>query len=144
VDTRARGYLKPRVTVKTAKAVKHAAFYPPTRRPKRDYPLLMATKVKAKKAPKKSTTVRSRRGRATSSRVSSKNQITIPVEVLREMSLKPGDRVEFHLDKNNRLVITPIDSEWLKTLDEVLGSMTGMWDGFDLRKEREEWDSKYS
>jgi len=92
VDTRARGYLKPRVTVKTAKAVKHAAF----------------------------------------------------VEVLREMSLKPGDRVEFHLDKNNRLVITPIDSEWLKTLDEVLGSMTGMWDGFDLRKEREEWDSKYS
>ncbi len=104
----------------------------------------MANKVKAKKAPKKSTTVRPRRGRATSSRVSSKNQITIPVEVLREMSLKPGDRVEFHLDKNNRLVITPIDSEWLKTLDEVLGSMTGMWDGFDLRKEREEWDSKYS
>ncbi|NCV77428.1 MAG: AbrB/MazE/SpoVT family DNA-binding domain-containing protein [Actinobacteria bacterium] len=104
----------------------------------------MATKVKAKKSPKKSTPARPRRGRATSSRISSKNQITIPVEVLREMSLKPGDQVEFHINKENRLVITPVDSDWLQTLDEVLGSMTGMWDGFDVRKEREEWDSKYS
>ena len=104
----------------------------------------MATKVKAKKSPKKSTTARPRRGRATSSRISSKNQITIPVEVLREMSLKPGDQVEFHINKENRLVITPVDSDWLQTLDQVLGSMTGMWDGFDVRKEREEWDSKYS
>ena len=104
----------------------------------------MANKVKAKRAAKKSTTPRPRRGRATTSRISSKNQITIPVEVLREMSLKPGDQVEFHINKDNRLVVTPIDTEWLKTLDEVLGSMTGMWDGFDIRKEREEWDSKYS
>ena len=103
----------------------------------------MANKVKAKRSPKKSTSPRPRRGRATTSRISSKNQITIPVEVLREVNLKPGDRVQFHLDKSNRLVVTPIDSEWLKTLDEVLGSMSGMWDGFDLRKEREEWDSKY-
>jgi len=104
----------------------------------------MANKVKAKRAAKKSITPRPRRGRATTSRISSKNQITIPVEVLREMSLKPGDQVEFHINKDNRLVVTPIDTEWLKTLDEVLGSMTGMWDGFDIRKEREEWDSKYS
>ena len=103
----------------------------------------MSNKVKAKRGPKKSTAPRPRRGRATTSRISSKNQITIPVEVLREVNLKPGDRVQFHLDKSNRLVVTPIDSEWLKTLDEVLGSMSGMWDGFDLRKEREEWDSKY-
>ena len=103
----------------------------------------MATKVKVKKTPKKSTSTRPRRGRATSSRISSKNQITIPVEVLREMSLKPGDRVEFHINKDNRLVITPIDSEWLKTLDEILGSMTDVYEGFDLQKEREEWDSNY-
>ena len=103
----------------------------------------MATKVKAKRAPKKSPSTRPRRGRATSSRISSKNQITIPVEVLREMSLKPGDRVEFHINKDNRLVITPVDSEWLKTLDEILGSMTDVYEGFDLQKEREEWDSKY-
>ena len=104
----------------------------------------MANKVKAKRGGKKSTTPKSRRGRATTSRISSKNQITIPVEVLREMSLKSGDQVEFHINKENRLVITPVDSEWLKSLDEVLGSMTGMWDGFDIRKERDEWDKKYS
>jgi AbrB family looped-hinge helix DNA binding protein len=103
----------------------------------------MANKVKAKRNGKKSTTARIRRGRATSSRISSKNQITIPVEVLREMSLKPGDRVEFHINKDNRLVVTPVDSEWLKTLDEILGSMTDVYEGFDLQKEREEWDSKY-
>jgi AbrB family looped-hinge helix DNA binding protein len=103
----------------------------------------MANKVKAKRSPKKSTSPRPRRGRATSSRISSKNQITIPVEVLREMSLKPGDQVEFQINKDNRLVVTPVDSEWLKTLDEVLGSMTEVYEGFDLIKEREEWDSKY-
>ena len=103
----------------------------------------MANKVKAKKSGKKSTAPRPRRGRATSSRISSKNQITIPVEVLREMSLKPGDQVEFQINKDNRLVVTPVDSEWLKTLDEVLGSMTEVYEGFDLIKEREEWDSKY-
>ena len=59
------------------------------------------------------------------------------------MSLKPGDRVEFHINKDNRLVITPVDSEWLKILDEILGSMTDVYEGFDWQKEREEWDSKY-
>lgn len=103
----------------------------------------MAQKVKAKRAVKKSTSSRQRRGRATTSRISSKNQITIPVEVLREMSLKPGDRVEFHINKDNRLVVTPVDSEWFKTLDEILGSMTEVYEGFDLQKERQEWDSKY-
>ena len=103
----------------------------------------MASKVKAKRSPRKSTSSRQRRGRATTSRISSKNQITIPVEVLREMSLKPGDRVEFHINKDNRLVVTPVDSEWFKTLDEILGSMTEVYEGFDLQKERQEWDSKY-
>jgi AbrB family looped-hinge helix DNA binding protein len=103
----------------------------------------MASKVKAKKAGKKSTAKSPRRGRATTSRISSKNQITIPVEVLREMSLTPGDQVEFHISKENRLVITPVDSEWLKTLDEILGSMSEIYEGFDLERERQEWDSKY-
>ena len=103
----------------------------------------MAGKVKAKKVGKKSTAKSLRRGRATTSRISSKNQITIPVEVLREMSLTPGDQVEFHISKENRLVITPVDSEWLKTLDEILGSMSEIYEDFDLEKERQEWDSKY-
>ena len=69
----------------------------------------MAGKVKAKKAGKKSTIKNPRRGRATTSRISSKNQITIPVEVLREVNLKPGDKVEFMIDKQERIILAPSD-----------------------------------
>ncbi|MEY3103951.1 MAG: AbrB/MazE/SpoVT family DNA-binding domain-containing protein [Candidatus Nanopelagicaceae bacterium] len=103
----------------------------------------MANKVKAKRSPKKSTTARPRRGRATSSRVSSKNQITIPVEVLREVNLNPGDPVEFMIDKENRIVIASIDeADWKKSLRELAGSMSGLSTKFDYKKERAEWDKK--
>ena len=103
----------------------------------------MASKVKAKKAPKKSTSARPRRGRATSSRVSSKNQITIPVEVLREVNLKPGDQVEFMIDKEERIILTPsTEAEWKKSLRKLAGTMPGLGSNFDYKKEREEWDSK--
>ena len=103
----------------------------------------MATKVKAKKSPKKSTSTRPRRGRATSSRISSKNQITIPVEVLREVNLKPGDQVEFMIDKEERIVLAPsVEQEWKKTLRKLAGTMPGLGESFDYKKEREEWDRK--
>ncbi|MBU6352710.1 MAG: AbrB/MazE/SpoVT family DNA-binding domain-containing protein [Actinomycetales bacterium] len=103
----------------------------------------MATKVKAKKTPQKSRTSRTRRGRATSSRISSKNQITIPVEVLREVNLKPGDQVEFMIDKEERIVLAPsAEQEWKKTLKKLAGTMPGLGENFDYRKEREEWERK--
>ena len=103
----------------------------------------MASKVKAKKAPKKSTSSRQRRGRATTSRISSKNQITIPVEVLREVNLKPGDQIEFMIDKEERIVLAPsADAEWKKSLRRLAGSMPGLGSNFDYKKEREEWDRK--
>ena len=103
----------------------------------------MATKVKAKKSPKKSTTARPRRGRATTSRISSKNQITIPIEVLREVNLKPGDQVEFMIDKEERVVLSPLaDAEWKKSLRRLAGSMPGLSKAFDYKKERAEWDKK--
>jgi len=103
----------------------------------------MVTKVKAKKAAKKSTKIRQRRGRATSSRLSSKNQITIPVEVLREVNLKPGDQIEFMIDKEERIVLAAIaDAEWKKTLRKLAGTMPGLGTSFDYKKEREEWEKK--
>ena len=103
----------------------------------------MANKVKAKRSPKKSTSPRPRRGRATTSRISSKNQITIPVEVLREVNLNPGDPVEFMIDKENRIVIASIDeADWKKSLRELAGSMSGLSRTIDYKKEREEWDRK--
>ena len=103
----------------------------------------MATKVKAKRAHQKSRTSRTRRGRATSSRISSKNQITIPVEVLREVNLKPGDQVEFMIDKEERIVLAPsAEQEWKKTLKKLAGTMPGLGENFDYRKERDEWERK--
>ena len=103
----------------------------------------MATKVKAKKVVKKSTSPRPRRGRATTSRISSKNQITIPVEVLREVNLKPGDQVEFMIDKEERIVIaSTAEAEWKKSLRKLAGSMPGLGSHFDYKKERDEWEQK--
>lgn len=103
----------------------------------------MASKVKAKKPVKKSTTPRPRRGRATTSRISSKNQITIPIEVLREVNLKAGDQIEFMIDKEERVVLAPIaEAKWKKSLRELAGTMPGLSTQFDYRKERGEWDKK--
>ena len=103
----------------------------------------MAGKVKAKKTGKKSTTKSPRRGRATTSRISSKNQITIPVEVLREVNLKPGDKVEFMIDKQERIILAPSDqATWKKNLMQLAGSMPELGSNFDYKKERQEWDVK--
>ena len=103
----------------------------------------MTPKVKAKKRSPQSTFSGKRRGRTTTSRVSSKNQITIPVEVLREVNLKPGDEVEFMIDKEERIVLAPsADAEWKKSLRRLAGTMPGLSSSFDYKKEREEWDKK--
>jgi len=41
------------------------------------------------------------------SRISSKNQITIPVDVLREAGLKPGDEVDLHATPDGHIEIEP-------------------------------------
>ncbi len=103
----------------------------------------MTGKVKAKRAGKKSTIKNPRRGRATTSRISSKNQITIPVEVLREVNLKPGDKVEFMIDKQERIILAPSDqASWKKNLMQLAGSMPELGSNFDYKKERQEWDVK--
>ena len=103
----------------------------------------MANKVKAKRAPRKSTITKSRRGRATTSRISSKNQITIPIDVLREVNLKPGDQIKFMIDKEERIVLAPAaEQEWKKTLRAMAGTMPRLRQNFDYKKEREEWEGK--
>lgn len=64
----------------------------------------MSDKVKAKKAnpPFK----RTRKGRTRSSRVSSKNQVTIPVEILRQAGIAPNELVNFKFNKSGEIVIS--------------------------------------
>lgn len=96
------------------------------------YALLMISKVKAKKA---GTSPRERRGRTTQSRISAKNQITLPVDLLRASGLKPGDGVEFALSPKGVLELRAISKSW----DDFCGLGDGVYDSFDLRKERDSW-----
>ena len=59
------------------------------------------------------------------------------------MNLKPGDQVEFIIDKEERIVLAPsAEQEWKKTLRKLAGTMPGLGESFDHKKEREEWDRK--
>jgi AbrB family looped-hinge helix DNA binding protein len=69
-------------------------------------------------------------------RLSSKNQITIPVSVLREMGVRPGDELEI-VAKGREATIRPAGRPpWLKHV----GSLTGVWPAGHLDALRDEWD----
>ncbi len=63
----------------------------------------MVSKVKAKgKAAKAVKAPAIRKGRTSTSRISSKNQITIPVEILRSTGFGEGDEVEVKVSKDGK------------------------------------------
>lgn len=72
-------------------------------------------------------------------KLSSKNQITIPVDVLRELGLRAGDEVVVSA-VNGHIEVTP-RPDWI---EEFAGSMPGVWPGGDaveyVRELRREWD----
>jgi bifunctional DNA-binding transcriptional regulator/antitoxin component of YhaV-PrlF toxin-antitoxin module len=69
-------------------------------------------------------------------RHSSKNQITIPVSVMREMGVRAGDELEI-VPKGREATIRPADkAPWLKHV----GSLTGVWPTGHLDALRDEWD----
>ncbi len=91
----------------------------------------MANKVKNKKSP----TTRS--GRTSRSRISSKNQVTIPVEVLRAKGMSQGDEVEFVVNSAGFIEVHPL------TLTGPLafaGAFTHLFVDFDLDQERNSWN----
>jgi len=63
--------------------------------------------------------VKTRRQR--SARISSKNQITIPVQALREAGLEAGDRVTARVDGPGRVI--------LEREDDVIARFAGMFKG---------------
>jgi bifunctional DNA-binding transcriptional regulator/antitoxin component of YhaV-PrlF toxin-antitoxin module len=69
-------------------------------------------------------------------RVSSKHQVTIPVDALRAAGLGPGDTLKVEVASAGRVVLTRVD--------ELLSSYSGCVDsGGELRRQveglREEW-----
>lgn len=57
------------------------------------------------------------------STISSKNQITLPARLLRELGVGAGDRVSIRLD-GNRLILRPRPKDWT---DYYGGSMKGVY-----------------
>lgn len=95
----------------------------------------MVSKVKVKKAPIH------RAGRGNTSRISEKNQVTLPVEILRSIGLQSGDQVEFTIS-NGSVVLTHINEVPQKQhkIMALAGDMTELYEGFDLASERQSWN----
>ena len=78
--------------------------------------------------------VKNRRRGAT--RISSKHQITIPVDALRAAGLEVGERVVAHADGPGRVVLEREDD----VLAEFAGAMTGAYAANEVDDLRAEWD----
>ena len=94
----------------------------------------MASKVKGKQTLKTAPHKAVRRGRTSTSKLSSKNQVTLPVGILRATGIEPGDLVSFEI-KDGLIVIKPLENV-THPLRSLIGAGGDLYDGFDLAKER--------
>jgi bifunctional DNA-binding transcriptional regulator/antitoxin component of YhaV-PrlF toxin-antitoxin module len=69
-------------------------------------------------------------------RVSSKHQVTIPVDALTEAHVAPGDQLQVRADGRGRLVLTLVQDP----LDALIGSAPGLSADTDLEALRDEWE----
>lgn len=107
----------------------------------------MKSKVKAKPKPVKSAKKKAspspikqiRRGRSSTSRISAKHQITIPVEVLRNSNLQIGDDVEITVNDDGIVEVKKVAP--INPFQALADAAGDTYIGFDLEKERaESWD----
>jgi bifunctional DNA-binding transcriptional regulator/antitoxin component of YhaV-PrlF toxin-antitoxin module len=93
----------------------------------------MANKVKAKR-PHSARPKSERRGRTSTSKLSSKNQLTLPVDIVRASGLETGVEVSFEI-KDGLILIKPLINE-AHPLSNLIAAGGNLYDGFDLAKER--------
>ena len=67
--------------------------------------------------------------------ISSKHQVTIPVDAMREAGFRPGDRLRARAEGSGKVVF----EREAESLDEFLGALTDVYEGFDLDALRDEW-----
>lgn len=68
-------------------------------------------------------------------RISAKNQATIPVEALRKAGLRPGDVVRAQAAGPGRIVLLREED----TIRKFAGALTGVFRRGDLERLRREW-----
>jgi len=98
----------------------------------------MAPKVKAKKTANRPALKRKvpvqRKGRTSTSRLSSKNQLTVPVDILRRVDLVAGDEVEFVVNNAGFIEVRKYDR--MRQLDELATKYGDLFANFNLTEER--------
>ena len=74
-------------------------------------------------------------------RLSPKNQVTIPADTVEQVGLVPGDELRVESDRAGRIVMSrPQDVDRrLRALAELEGRFTGVWEPGDLDRLRDEW-----
>lgn len=70
--------------------------------------------------------------------MSSKNQVTIPVDVLRDVGLETGDELRFVADGPGRMTVERVHDP----LMELAGAATGAFPPGFLEEMRREWDDE--
>lgn len=78
-------------------------------------------------------TVKRRRGYT---RVSPKNQVTLPVETLRAAGLRAGDELAVSVDIQGRVVLTAVSDP----IERLIGSAPGLSSDVGLQRMRDEWE----
>lgn len=94
----------------------------------------MVAKVKAKK---KAAAIKTRKGRTTTTRLSSKNQVTLPVEIIRKAGFKVGDSINCTVNEQGKIELSIPANPML----QFAGMFSGLYEGFDLRADRDSWDA---
>ena len=74
-----------------------------------------------------------RKGRTSSSRLSAKNQVTVPIEIMRVAGFEVGDQIHFKVEEG-RVVIEKDKPK----ITNLFGIGNGFYDDFDFEKERRE------
>ena len=74
-------------------------------------------------------------------RLSGKRQVTLPLRVVEELGLAPGDELQVEAE-GNRIVLSRaegIAERRLRAIDAVAGSMAGVYEPGYLDRMRDEW-----
>jgi AbrB family looped-hinge helix DNA binding protein len=92
------------------------------------YSLLMAKRVKPTR----------RRG---FTRLSSKRQVTLPLQALEQTGLGPGDELKVEVDPAGRIVLTPAGAvvDRRRAIRQSAGSFAGVYEPGSLERMRDEW-----
>lgn len=76
-------------------------------------------------------------------RLSPKRQVTVPVSIVEQVGLQPGDELRVEADRAGRIVMTraggDVRERRLRAIEETAGTLTGAFEPAYLDRLREEW-----